>query len=215
MLFFFSSRRRHTRYWRDWSSDVCSSDLDPEVLVSHANAALTPRHRLKLARAVVEDGWSVSYAAAVFNVSWPTAKRWSDRYRQAGAAGMTDRSSRLRSSPGRTPRPVVRKIVHLRWKKRLGPVQIADRVGCAPSTVHAVLVRCRLNRLSHVDRATGEPIRRYEHDQPGPLLHVDVKQLGNIPDGGGWRYVGRAQGDKRSEERRVGKECRSRWSPYH
>src|SRR4051794_12290923 len=64
------------------------------------------------------------------------------------------------------------------------------------STVHAVLVRCRLNRLSHVDRATGEPIRRYEHEHPGSLLHVDVKKLGNIPDGGGWRYVGRAQGDK-------------------
>ncbi len=169
---------------------------DPEVLVSHANAALTPRHRLRLGRAVVEDGWSVSYAAAVFNVSWPTAKRWADRYRQAGEAGMEDRSSRPHSCPRRTSRPVVRKIVHLRWKKRLGPVAIADRLGLAASTVHAVLVRCRLNRLSHVDRATGEPIRRYEHDHPGDLLHVDVKKLGNVPDGGGWRYVGRAQGDR-------------------
>ena len=56
--------------------------------MAHANAALTPRHRLRLAKAVVEDGWTISYAAAVFNVSWPTAKRWSDRYRQAGEAGM-------------------------------------------------------------------------------------------------------------------------------
>ena len=70
------------------------------------------------------------------------------------------------------------------------------RVGLAPSTVHAVLVRCRINRLSHVDRATGEPIRRYEHERPGDLLHVDVKKLGNIPDGGGWRFVGRQQGDR-------------------
>jgi transposase InsO family protein len=169
---------------------------DPEVLVAHANAALTPRHRLKLARAVVEDGWTISYAAAVFNVSWPTAKRWAERYRQAGEAGMTDRSSRPHSCPRRTPQPVVRKIVHLRWKKRLGPVAIAERVGVAPATVHAVLRRCRLNRLFHVDRATGEPIRRYEHATPGSLLHVDVKKLGNIPDGGGWRYTGRAQGDK-------------------
>jgi transposase InsO family protein len=91
---------------------------------------------------------------------------------------------------------VVRRIVHLRWKQRLGPVAIADRVGCAPSTAHAVLRRCRLNRLSHVDRATGEPIRRYERDRPGELIHVDVKKLGNIPDGGGWRYVGRVQGEK-------------------
>jgi transposase InsO family protein len=164
--------------------------------VSHANAALTPRHRLRLARAVVEDGWSISYAAAVFNVAWPTAKRWADRYRAEGPAGMADRSSRPHYMPRRTPQPIVRKIVHLRWKQRLGPVQIADRVGVAPATVHRVLVRCRLNRLSHVDRATGEPIRRYEHDHPGSLIHVDVKKLGNIPDGGGWRYVGRAQGEK-------------------
>ena len=164
--------------------------------MAHANAALTPRHRLKLARAVVEDGWTISYAAAVFHVSWPTAKRWAERYQQAGEAGMADRSSRPHRCPRRTPAPLVRKIVHLRWKKRLGPVAIADRLGLAPSTVHAVLVRCRINRLSHIDRRTGEPIRRYEHDTPGSLLHVDVKKLGNIPDGGGWRYVGRAQGHR-------------------
>ena len=129
-------------------------------------------------------------------MSWPTAKRWADRYRQFGAAGMADRSSRPHSSPDRTPQPMVRKIVHLRWKQRLGPVAIADKVGLAPSTVHAVLVRCRVNRLSHVDRVTGEPIRRYEHADPGALLHVDVKKLGNIPDGGGWRYLGRQQGEQ-------------------
>jgi transposase InsO family protein len=91
---------------------------------------------------------------------------------------------------------VVRKIMHLRWKQRLGPVEIAARVGCAPSTAHQVLRRCRINRLAHVDRATGEPVRRYEHAAPGDLLHVDVKKLGNIPDGGGWRFVGRVQGDR-------------------
>ena len=164
--------------------------------MTHANAALTPKHRLRLARAVVEDGWTPAYAAAVFNVSAPTARKWATRYAHGGPAAMTDRSSRPHRSPRRTPAPVVRKIVHLRWKKRLGPVQIAGRLGLAASTVHAVLVRCRLNRLSHVDRATGEPIRRYEHDHPGALIHVDVKKLGNIPDGGGHRYVGRAQGDK-------------------
>ena len=164
--------------------------------MSHANAALTPKHRLRLARAVVEDGWTVSYAAAVFNVAYPTAKRWSQRYRAEGPAGMVDRSSRPHASPRATPAPVVRKIVHLRWKQRLGPVGIAARVGVAPSTAHQVLTRCRINRLSHLDRATGEPIRRYEHDHPGSLIHVDVKKLGNIPDGGGWRYTGRRQGNK-------------------
>ena len=78
----------------------------------------------------------------------------------------------------------------------MGPVAIADRLGLSASTVHAVLVRCRLNRLSHIDRVTGEPVRRYEHPHPGAMLHVDVKKLGNVPDGGGWRYVGRAQGKR-------------------
>jgi transposase InsO family protein len=167
-----------------------------EVFVSHANAALTPRHRLKLARLVVDQGWPIARAAERYDVSWPTAKRWAERYRRLGLAGMNDASSRPHHSPNRIPQPVVRKIVHLRWKHRLGPVQIADQVGVAPSTVHKVLVRCRINRLSHVDRTTGEPIRRYEHDHPGSLLHQDIKKLGNIPDGGGWRYVGRPQGDR-------------------
>jgi transposase InsO family protein len=164
--------------------------------VSHANAALTPRARLRLARLVVEDGWPVARAAERYDVSWPTAKRWAGRYRRLGPAGMVDASSRPHHSPNRTPAPVVRRIVHLRWKHRMGPVQIADQVGLAPSTVHAVLVRCRLNRLTHIDRATGEPIRRYEHPHPGAMLHVDVKKLGNIPDGGGWRFVGKLQGDR-------------------
>ena len=164
--------------------------------MSHANAALTPRARLRLARLIVDNGWPVARAAERYDVSWPTAKRWADRYRQAGPAGMAYRSSRPHHSPRRTPQPVVRRIVHLRWRQRLGPVQIADRVGVAPSTVHAVLTRCRLNRLSHLDRHTGEPVRRYEHDRPGAVLHVDVTKLGNIPDGGGWRFVGRAQGDR-------------------
>ena len=78
---------------------------------------------------------------------------------------------------------------------REGPVQLAARLDIAPSTVHRI-TSARLSRLSHVDRATGEPVRRYEHPHPGSLVHVDVKKLGNIPDGGGWRYVGRRQGDR-------------------
>ena len=62
--------------------------------------------------------------------------------------------------------------------------------------MHRILTTARLNRLSYLDRATGEPVRRYEHDRPGAMLHVDVKTLGNIPDGAGWRYVGRRQGEK-------------------
>ncbi len=109
---------------------------------------------------------------------------------------MADRSSRPHLSPTRTPERVKREIVALRWRKRLGPVQIAGQLGLPASTVHAVLVRCRINQLSRIDRVTGEPIRRYEHDYPGSLIHVDVTKFGNIPDGGGHRFVGRQQGRK-------------------
>ena len=131
----------------------------------------------------------------MFMVSPRTAGKWTARYLAEGVAGMADRSSRPRTSPAKTPPAAVKRIVALRWRKRLGPIQIAGRTGVPASTVHAVLVRCRINRLSRIDRVTGEPIRRYEHERPGSLIHVDVTKFGNIPDGGGWRYVGKQQGD--------------------
>jgi transposase InsO family protein len=169
----------------------------------HANAALTPRARLKLGRLVVLDKVTVADAARRFQCSYATAKRWSGRFRELHDAGidvtaehLADRSSRPRTSPTKTPQPLVRKIVHVRWKRKVGPVEIAGIVGVPASTVHAVLRRCGISRLSQVDRVTGEPVRRYEKDRPGELLHLDVKKLGNIPDGGGWRMVGRAQGQR-------------------
>jgi transposase InsO family protein len=170
--------------------------------VVHRNAPLTETGRLRLARCVVEQGWPIARAAERFQVSRPTATRWARRYRELGAAGMADRSSRPAHSPRRTPRPVVRKVVHLRWKQRLGPVGIAGRVGLAPSTVHRILVSCRINRLWHVDRVTGEPIRRYEMTRPGELVHVDIKKLGNIPDGGGWRIHGKTEGIRNRQAHR-------------
>jgi transposase InsO family protein len=163
---------------------------------THANAALTPRARLRLGQLVVDHGWPVARAAERYDVSWKTAHKWAQRYRLEGAAGMMDRSSAPHRQARRTPSRVVRRIVSLRRRHRLGPVAIADLLGIPASTVHAVLVRCRLNRLTHLDRATGERIRRYEHERPGDLLHVDVKKLGRVPDGGGWRYVGREQGGR-------------------
>jgi transposase InsO family protein len=161
--------------------------------VSHANAALTPRARLRLAQLVTDNGWTYAAAAKMFMVAPRTAKKWADRYRAEGAAGMGDRSSRPRSSPTKTPPDVVRRIVRLRWRHRLGPVQIAGLLGMHASTVHAVLVRCRINRLSHIDRVTGEPLRRYEHPHPGSLIQVDVTKFGNIPDGGGHKFLSRQQ----------------------
>ena len=159
--------------------------------MSHANAALTPRARLRLARLVVDRGWTYAAAAKMFMVAPRTARKWADRFRAEGAAGMIDRSSRPHHSPAKTRPETVRQIVRLRWRHRLGPVQIAGRLTMAASTVHAVLTRCRINRLSHIDRVTGEPLRRYEHDHPGSLIHVDVTKFANIPDGGGHKFVSR------------------------
>ena len=181
--------------------------------MSHANAALTPKARLKLGRLVVEDGWPVARAAEYFHVSWPTAKRWAKRYAEMGAAGVCDRSSRPHRSPTRTPTAVVKKIVRLRWKQRLSPLAIAARLGVAASTVHAVLVRCRLHRLSHVDIRTGEPIRRYEHDHPGALLDllqefavrgVNLIQIQSRPTGEGMgKYCFAVDAEGHIAERRV------------
>lgn len=164
--------------------------------MSHANAALTPRARLKLASLIVDQQWSAIVAAKMFMVSPITARKWAARYRAEGAAGMVDRSSRPRSMPTKTPPELVRRIVALRWRKRLGPVQIGGQLGVPSSTVHAVLVRCRINRLSRIDKLIGEPVRRYEHPHAGSMIHVDVTKFGNIPDGGGWRFVGKQQGDR-------------------
>ena len=166
---------------------------DLEAFVSHANAALTPRARTRLALLVVRDGWTHTAAARMFMVSPRTARKWADRYRAQGPTGMVDRSSRPRTSPSKTPPEVVKQIVKLRWRQRLGPVQISGRLGLPASTVHAVLVRCRINRLSHIDRITGEPLRRYEHPHPGSLIHVDVTKFANIPDGGGHKFLTRQQ----------------------
>lgn len=161
--------------------------------MSHANAALTPRARLRLARLVVESGWTYAAAAKMFMVAPCTAKKWADRFRAEGPAGMADRSSRPHVSPNKTAPTTMRRIVDMRWRQRLGPVQIGGRLGLPASTVHAVLRRCRINRLSHIDRITGEPLRRYEHRHPGSLIHVDVTKFANIPDGGGHKFVSKQQ----------------------
>ena len=160
----------------------------------HRNAPLSETGRLRLARCVVEEGWPLRRAAERFQVSHSTASRWAGRYRELGAAGMADRSSRPHASPARTPVHTEHRIVGLRVSQRLGPARIAFRLGLNPSTVHRVLARYGCPPLAHLDRATGLPVRRYERTAPGQLVHVDIKKLGNIPDGGGWRAAGRSRG---------------------
>ncbi|WP_040712273.1 IS481 family transposase, partial [Nocardia takedensis] len=141
-------------------------------------------------------GWPLRRAAQRFQVSPTTAKRWADRYRTAGAAAMSDRSSRPHHSPTRTPTRTERRIIKVRLRRRWGPARIAYLLGLHPSTVHRVLARYRMARLRWLDRATAAPVRRYEHHAPGDLIHVDIKKLGNIPDGGGHRALGRRAGGR-------------------
>jgi transposase len=166
--------------------------------VSHANALLTPRGRLALARCVVDEGWPLRRAAERFQTSPTTAARWAGRYRQFGAPGMADRSSRPHRSPRRTPTRTERRIIKVRVIRRWGPARIGYLLGLHPSTVHRVLTRFGLAKLRWLDRATGRVIRRYEHPHPGDLVHLDVKKLGKIPNGGGWRTQGRFIGTRNS-----------------
>ena len=164
--------------------------------MAHRNAPLTETGRLRLARCVVDEGWSLRRAAERFQVSPTTAQRWAARYRELGEAGMSDRSSRPHHSPRRTPTRTERRIIKVRVLRRWGPARIAYLLRLNPATVHRVLTRYKLARLSHMDRATGRVIRRYEHAAPGDLVHVDIKKLGNIPDGGGHKLLGRQAGRK-------------------
>ena len=167
----------------------------------HRNAPLTETGRLRLARCIVEDRWPLRRAAERFQVAVTTAARWADRYREHGQAGMADRSSRPHHSPRQTPTRRERRIIKVRVLRRWGPARIGYLLNIAPSTVHRVLARYGLARLAHLDRATALPVRRYEHPAPGDLVHVDIKKLGNIPDGGGHRTLGRAAGRRNSGNR--------------
>jgi transposase InsO family protein len=180
-----------------------------EALVPHRNAPLTETGRLRLARCIVEDGWPVRRAAERFQVSHTTAYRWATRYREQGPAGMSDLPCRPRRSPGQLSRRTERRILGLRVSKRLGPARIAWQLHLNPSTVHRVLSRYGCPRLACLDRATNAPVRRYERDRPGELVHVDVKKLGNIPDGGGHRAAGRARGFR--NKRHTTTERKNRW----
>jgi transposase InsO family protein len=168
--------------------------------VSHANARLTVHgRRLIVDRA--RQGWKQAHIAAAMGVSRRCVKRWIDRHRDEGDAGLADRSSRPHRSPRRTPAEVEAVVVAVREAERVGPDEIAARTGVPPRTVSRILTRHGVPHLARLDPITGKLIRaskvtavRYERDRPGELVHMDVKKLGRIPDGGGWKAHGRASG---------------------
>ena len=133
-----------------------------------------------------------AHVADEMGVSRPTVHKWCQRFAAEGVAGLEDRSSRPLRSPGRTCPELEAEIAALRRAARLGPARIGLRLGIPASTVHRVLTRLGMARLAWVDRPTGRVIRRYERAIPGELVHVDIKKLGRVPAGGGWRAHGRA-----------------------
>jgi transposase InsO family protein len=187
-------------------SDVFTNQ---EVLVAHANARLNLHGRRLLVARVIEDGRPVAHVAKELGVSRQCAHRWVKRFRVDGMAGLQDRSSRPHRCPRRTSPEVERQVLQLREDQRRGQDWLGPELGVPARTVGAILRRHAVPRLAECDPLTGEVIRasktttvRYERPTPGDLVHVDVKKVGRIPDGGGWRAHGR--GERPNAKRRIG-----------
>ncbi|MGV0707333.1 IS481 family transposase [Mycolicibacterium porcinum] len=172
--------------------------------MSHRNARTTFHGRLLMVRRY-QAGWPKAHIAAAMGVSRKCVHTWISRFETEGQAGLADRSSRPHSMPARTPRQLENQIVAWRKRHQCGPDEISAKLGVCPRTVSRVLNRRQMPYLRDLDPMTGQVIRaskstavRYERVRPGELVHMDVKKLGRIPDGGGWRAHGRQGGGNRS-----------------
>lgn len=177
--------------------------------MSHANARLTVHARELLVRRVRVDRRPVAHVAKELGVSRQCAHRWVKRFDCEGWDGLRERSSRPHRSPRRTPVEVEQRVLAERVASRRGPGWIAVELGVAERTVSRILSRHGVPRLAECDPLTGAVIRasrhsttRYERCQPGELIHVDVKKIGKIPDGGGWRAGVIAQGGQSAAQRK-------------
>lgn len=169
----------------------------------HAKAPLTPEGRLRLCQRI-EAGWTVAGAADSMGISRQTAHKWWRRYLEGGPDNLVDRSSRPRSCPRAMSPRDQRRLVELRRRRRVGPAQLAREAGVPISTLHRVLQRHGVSRLSDLDRSSGRVVRRIETSRPGEIVHVDVKKLAKIPPGGGWRTRGRGHEGYHAKSRVVG-----------
>ena len=177
--------------------------------MSHRNARLTTHGRRLLVERVRFQGMPVAHVAKAMGISRQCAHRWVARFDAEGAEGLADRSSRPHHSPRRTDAATVARIVEARHERREGPAPLSHALGVPARTISRVLVREGVPRLSECDPMTGVVIRaskathrRYERARPGELVHVDVKKIGRIPEGGGWRANGR--GSRPATKRRIG-----------
>lgn len=177
---------------------------------THRNAPLTPEGRKRLCERI-DEGRPISHVARDANVSRAALSRWYARWVADGEAGLQDRSSRPGSSPNQTPDYIEDMILDVRKAQKWGAARISAwlataGVEVAPATVHRVLVRNNMSRLRDMDRQTGEqmrePVVRYEHDHPGDMIHVDIKKVGKIPTGGGWRAHGQGSEQHKASKRK-------------
>jgi len=152
----------------------------------HANAALSLTQRRRMVRLVVEEGWTVSAAAAEFKTSSRTCSKWVARFREASESGLLDRSSACVRVANRTDERRIAVIAGLRRLRFTGP-EIADVLGMPLSTVSGILQRIGMGKLGRLGL---EPAQRYERARPGELVHIDVKKLGRIERGAGKRIFG-------------------------
>ena len=171
--------------------------------MSHGRARLTPFGRLLLVNRIEEDGWTVAGAAESVGVSRATAYKWLRRFREEGIPGLEGRSSAPHRRPQALTEREIERICRARRRLKVGPHRLGPELGHPRSTIYAVLRRRGLSRLSYLDRPTAIPVR-YERERPGELLHVDVKKLGRIRPGGGWRKLGQTSEAKAPKGRGAG-----------
>jgi transposase InsO family protein len=155
----------------------------------HANAALSLTQRRRMVLRVLEQGWSITAAAAAAETSPRTCGKWVARYRAARESGLLDRSSAPRTVANRTCERRVEAIAALRRLRFAGP-EIAELLQMPLSTVSGILTRIGMGRLGRLGLEPGE---RYERERPGELVHIDVKKLGRIVGGAGKRVTGAGQ----------------------
>jgi transposase InsO family protein len=167
--------------------------------VAHASARTTVYARRLIVDRVLA-GHRPGEVAKQLGVSRQTVYKWVRRWRAEGLPGLADRSSRPHRRARLTAPETTAAIIAARVAHHAGPIRLAGILGLPASTIGAVIARAGLPRLAEVDRLTGERLRgrrhsdrRYEREHPGDLLHVDVKKLGRVPDGGGWRIHGRSE----------------------
>jgi transposase InsO family protein len=168
--------------------------------MAHRNARLNLYGRRLLVHRVRVEHRPVAHVAKELGISRQCAHRWVNRFDAEGDTGLQDRSSRPHHTPTRTTAEIEQQVLAMRGQRRCGPIGLARHTGVPAATCGRILRRHRVPRLADCDPLTGQPIRsqrhstnRYERDHPGDLVHVDVKKVGRIPDGGGWRAHGRSE----------------------